>query len=62
MRFRLAIIGKHLSQCLLLGGAQYTYTLLLMKLSITMIIVSLSGFLFIHFLSLTWKLGKGLVI
>lgn len=33
-----------------------------MKLSITMIIVSLSGFLFIHFLSLTWKLGKGLVI
>lgn len=43
MRFHLAIIEKHLSQCLVLVGAQYIFTII--NETITMIIVTLSGFL-----------------
>lgn len=61
MRYsHLAITEIHLSQCLVLVGAQHTLTI--SNGTITGIIVSLSASFYIYFLSLTWQLGKGLVL
>lgn len=56
MRFHLVITEKHLPQGLGLVGAQYIVTII--NKSITMIIVSLSGFLLYSFSEphmATWK-------